>query len=140
MGFRSSSASGNTVHHRENPADRSMRRWVRRFWVNTCDDLSHCLTSYRYRVRHWGWVRNWAQPLRGSVAANRGAEVFSMRPSSSCRARGQHKMQKKDRRRGKQPHRREAPALYHLLSESCVLMHHCFVASFCCFFGSMIVD
>ncbi|CAD7930515.1 unnamed protein product, partial [Amoebophrya sp. A25] len=143
LGFRSNSVSGYTVHIRGS-SDRNMRRWLRRFWANTCDDLSHSLWSYRYRVRHWAWTRHWAQPLRGSAAADcLGTEVFSRKTSSSRLARWQknNNTQKKDRRVGQQPHRHhEGPALYHLLSESGSLGRRCFVVSFCCFFGTMIAD
>ncbi|CAD7975604.1 unnamed protein product [Amoebophrya sp. A25] len=140
---RSKSVSGYAVHNRGS-SNRSVRRWLRRFWVNTCDDLSHFLWSYRYRVRHWAWTRqDWAQPLRGPAAADcLGTEVLSRRTSSSRLARRQknNKTHQKDRRGGKQPHRhQEGLALYHLyLSESCSLgPRRCFVAFFCCFFGTM---
>ncbi|CAD7931804.1 unnamed protein product [Amoebophrya sp. A25] len=143
LGFRSNSVSGYTVHSRGS-SGRNMRRWLRRFWVNTCDDLSHSLWSYRYRVRHWAWTRQWAQPLRGSAAAHCSVtEVLSARTSSSRLARWQKNSntQQKDRRGGKQPHRnREGLALYHLLPESSSPGRRCFVASFCCFFGTMIAD
>ncbi|CAD7931800.1 unnamed protein product [Amoebophrya sp. A25] len=142
---RSKAVSGYAVHNRGS-SDRNMRRWLRRLWVNTCHDLSRFLWSYRYRGRHWAWTRqDWAQPLRGSAAADRGADVFSTRASSSALARWQTQRNinsthiKKDRRGGRHPHRQGSLSLYQFLSESCRLGRHCSVASLC-LFSAMIGD
>ncbi|CAD7931275.1 unnamed protein product [Amoebophrya sp. A25] len=131
--FRVNSVSG----YNRGSSYRKVRRWLRRFWLNTCDNLSHSL----FCVRRWASAtkRHWAQPLRESSAAARAA-FFSTRTSSSRLARRKNsRMQKTDRTKGGgEAHRREGPGL--LLLPFAGLGCSGFVASFCCVFGAMMMD